>query len=54
MPSRKAQPPKGYDARGSFDSKRNRVYRNDGDDSKGEGLMAYDNPAEVWDTSLHA
>ena len=44
----KGPAPKGYDACGSFDSKRNRVYRNDGDDSKGEGLMAYDIESNSW------
>jgi hypothetical protein len=38
----KGPSPKGYDACGCYDSLRGRFYRNDGDDSKGEGLMAYD------------
>ena len=38
----KGPSPKGYDACGCYDSKRNRFYRNDGDGSTGEGLMAYD------------
>ena len=38
----KGPAPKGYDACGCYDSKRKRIYRNDGDGSKGEGLMAYD------------
>lgn len=40
--------PKGYDAGGGYDSKRGRFYRNDGDDSKGEGLMAYDIEGNAW------
>jgi hypothetical protein len=40
--------PKGYDACGCYDSKRGRFYRNDGDDSKGEGLMAYDIESNTW------
>jgi hypothetical protein len=40
--------PKGYDACGCYDSKRDRFYRNDGDGSKGEGLMAYDIAANAW------
>ena len=40
--------PKGYDACGCYDSKRSRFYRNDGDDSKGEGLMAYDIESNSW------
>lgn len=49
---RDAQPkgpsPQGYDACGCYDSKRSRIYRNDGDDSKGEGLMAYDIESNTW------
>ncbi len=37
----KGPSPKGYDACGCYDSKRGRINRNDGDGSKGEGLMAY-------------
>lgn len=44
----KGPKPKGYDACGCHDSKRNRIYRNDGDDSKREGLMAYDIGANSW------
>jgi hypothetical protein len=44
----KGPAPKGYDACGCFDSKRNRIYRNDGDGSKGEGLMAYDIESNSW------
>ena len=44
----KGPAPQGYDACGCYDSKRNRVYRNDGDGSKGEGLMAYDIEGNSW------
>ena len=44
----KGPTPKGYDAPGCYDSKRNRIYRNDGDASKGEGLMAYDIGSNTW------
>ena len=44
----KGPSPKGYDACGCFDSKRNRFYRNDGDGSTGEGLMAYDLDGNSW------
>ena len=44
----KGQAPKGYDGPGCYDSKRNRIYRNDGDGSKGEGLMAYDIESNTW------
>ena len=44
----KGPSPKGYDACGCYDSKRGRFYRNDGDDSKGEGLMAYDIESNAW------
>ena len=44
----KGPSPKGYDACGCYDSKRNRIYRNDGDGSKGEGLMAYDIGGNAW------
>jgi len=44
----KGPSPEGYDACGCYDSKRNRFYRNDGDGSKGEGLMAYDIEANTW------
>ncbi len=44
----KGPSPKGYDACGCYDSKRNRVYRNDGDGSEGEGLMAYDIENNSW------
>lgn len=40
--------PKGYDACGCYDSKRGRFYRNDGDDSKDEGLMTYDIESNSW------
>lgn len=44
----KGPSPKGYDACGCYDSRRGRVYRNDGDDSRGEGLMAYDIEGNSW------
>ena len=44
----KGPSPKGYDACGCYDSKRNRFYRNDGDGSTGEGLMAYDLEGNSW------
>lgn len=44
----KGPSPKGYDACGCYDSKRGRFYRNDGDDSKGEGLMVYDIESNSW------
>ncbi|MBA4192012.1 MAG: hypothetical protein C0467_28875 [Planctomycetaceae bacterium] len=44
----KGPSPKGYDACGCYDSKRNRIYRNDGDGSKGEGLMAYNIENNSW------
>ena len=44
----KGPEPKGYDACGCYDSKRNRIYRNDGDASKDEGLMAYDIDSNTW------
>ena len=44
----KGPAPKGYDACGCYDPKRNRIYRNDGDGSKGEGLMAYDIEGNSW------
>jgi hypothetical protein len=44
----KGPAPKGYDACGCYDSKRNRIYRNDGDGSKDEGLMAYDIESNSW------
>ena len=44
----KGPSPKGYDACGCYDSKRNRFYRHDGDGSKGEGLMAYDIESNSW------
>jgi hypothetical protein len=44
----KGPSPKGYDACGCFDSKRNRIYRNDGDGSMNEGLMSYDIEANNW------
>ncbi len=40
--------PKGYDACGCYDSKRGRFYRNDGDASKDEGLLAYDIESNAW------
>jgi hypothetical protein len=40
--------PKGYDCPGCYDSKRNRVYRNDGDGEKGKGLTAYDVESNTW------
>jgi hypothetical protein len=44
----KGPSPAGYDGCGCYDSKRGRVYRNDGDDSQGEGLMAYDIESNSW------
>lgn len=44
----KGTPPAGYDGCGCFDSKRNRIYRNDGDASDGRGLMAYDIETSTW------
>jgi hypothetical protein len=44
----KGPSPKGYDACGCYDSKRNRFYRNDGDGAQGEGLMAYDIESNSW------
>lgn len=44
----KGPSPKGYDACGCYDSKRGRLYRNDGDDSKGEGLMAFEIESNSW------
>jgi hypothetical protein len=44
----KGPAPKGYDGCGCYDSKRNRIYRNDGDGSKGDGLMAYDIENNSW------
>ena len=44
----KGPSPKGYDACGCYDFKRNRFYRNDGDGSTGEGLMAYDLEGNSW------
>jgi hypothetical protein len=44
----KGPSPKGYDACGCYDSMRNRVYRHDGDNSNGEGLMAYDIETNSW------
>lgn len=44
----KGPSPNGYDACGCYDSKRGRFYRNDGDDSQGEGLMAYDIESNSW------
>lgn len=44
----KGPSPQGYDACGCSDSKRSRFYRNDGDGSKGEGLMAYDIESNTW------
>lgn len=44
----KGPSPKGYDACGCYDSKRGRFYRNDGDNSEGEGLMAYDIQSNSW------
>ncbi len=44
----KGPAPKGYDACGCYDSKLDRFYRNDGDGSKGEGLMAYDIAGNAW------
>ena len=44
----KGPSPQGYDACGCYDSKRNRIYRNDGDASKDEGLMAYDIESNTW------
>lgn len=44
----KGPAPKGYDGCGCYDSRRGRIYRNDGDASKGEGLMAYDIESNSW------
>jgi hypothetical protein len=44
----KGPKPKGYDCPGCYDSKRNRVYRADGDGEKGKGLMAYDIDSNTW------
>jgi hypothetical protein len=44
----KGPAPKGYDACGCYDPRRNRIYRNDGDGSQGEGLMAYDIESNTW------
>jgi hypothetical protein len=44
----KGPPPNGYDGCGCYDSKRNRIYRNDGDGSDGRGLMAYDIEKNTW------
>ena len=40
--------PKGYEGCGCHDSKRNRIYRNDGDAGDGRGLMAYDIESNTW------
>lgn len=42
--------PRGYDGCGCYDSKRNRIYRNDGDgsDAAKDGLMAYDVKNNSW------
>ena len=44
----KGPKPRGYDCPGCYDSKRHRVYRNDGDGEKGKGLMAYDIESNTW------
>jgi len=44
----KGPAPEGYDGCGCYDSKRKRFYRNDGDGSKGGGLMAYDIDTNSW------
>jgi hypothetical protein len=44
----KGPSPQGYDGCGCYDSKRDRIYRNDGDASQGEGLMAYDIASNTW------
>lgn len=44
----KGPSPKGYDGCGCYDSQRNRIYRNDGDGSEGEGLLAYDVEDNSW------
>ena len=44
----KGPTPKGSDGCGCYDSKRNRVYRNDGDSGEGTGLMAYDIESNTW------
>lgn len=44
----KGPAPKGYDGCGCYDSKRNRIYRNDGDNPDGKGLMAYDIERNTW------
>ncbi len=42
--------PRGYDGNCCYDSKRNRIYRNDGDgaDAAKDGLMAYDIANNTW------
>lgn len=44
----KGPAPIGYDAPGCYDSKRDRIYRADGDSGKGKGLMAYDIRSNSW------
>jgi hypothetical protein len=44
----KGPAPAGYDGCGCFDTKRNRIYRNDGDGADGRGLMAYDIEKNTW------
>lgn len=47
----KGPTPRGYDGCGCYDSKRNRIYRNDGDSGTGpakDGLMAYDIDSNAW------
>ncbi len=40
--------PRGYDSCGCLDSRRNRIYRTDGDEGAGRGLMAYDIASSTW------
>lgn len=47
--SPKGPAPRGIDGGGCYDSKRNRIYRNDGSDSGAEeGLMAFDIESNSW------
>ncbi len=44
----KGPAPRGYDRPGCYDSRRNRIYSNEGDSSEGQGLMAYDIEKNLW------
>ena len=44
----KGPAPKGYDGCGCYDSKRNMIYRNDGDSPDERGLMTYDIEENAW------